>query len=52
MAKCLGREIHPQFRENFCDQKRFHPKSFPCDICDLNSDNKIVVQKKREKLEE
>jgi len=44
MAKCLGREVHPEFRENYCGQKRFHPKSFPCDICDLNSDN----EKKKE----
>jgi hypothetical protein len=37
--RCLGREIHPDFRENYCGKKRIG-KGFPCDDCDLNSDNK------------
>jgi len=32
--KCKGRLIHPEFRENFCGQKRVK-KSFPCLACDL-----------------
>ena len=40
-SRCLGREIDPTFRENYCGKKRFTPKDgFPCEICDLNSANK------------
>ena len=36
--RCLGRQIDPAFRENYCGQKRVK-KSFPCGDCDLNSES-------------
>jgi hypothetical protein len=31
---CKGRSIHPEFRENFCGQKRV-ARGFPCCVCNL-----------------
>lgn len=32
--RCKGRDIHPDFRESYCGQKRVS-KGFPCCLCDL-----------------
>lgn len=32
--KCKGRDIDPDFRENYCGQKRV-VKGFPCCICEF-----------------
>ena len=32
--KCKGRDIDPEFRENYCGQKRVS-RGFPCCACDL-----------------
>lgn len=51
--RCLGREIHPDFRSNYCGIKRIK-KTFPCDECDLNADTpegKELLQKWEGKVE-
>jgi hypothetical protein len=48
--RCVGRDIHPKFRENYCSQKRVH-KGFPCDGCDLKEDPEIRWYKGKYKVE-
>jgi len=36
--RCQGKDIHPDFRENYCGRQRANFNVFPCNICDLKKE--------------
>jgi len=36
--RCAGKDVDPDFRENYCGRKRADFRVFPCVVCDFKKE--------------